>query len=66
MDRPSTNLGYRSIHQKLTHNGIKTDRETVRLCLKTRDPEGVKRKKVHKFKRRMYVSQGANFMWHNF
>ena len=32
---PSTNLGYRSIHQQLRHNGIKTSRETVRLCLKT-------------------------------
>ena len=28
IDGPFTNLGYRSIHQKLIHNGIKTDRET--------------------------------------
>ena len=35
VDGPSTNLGYRSIHQKLSRNGIKTDRETVRLYLKT-------------------------------
>ena len=41
IDGPSVNLGYRSIHQKLIHNGIKTDRETVRLYLKTIDPEGV-------------------------
>ena len=53
---PSRNLGYRSIHQKLIHNGIKTDRETVRLCLKTIDPEGVKRRKAHKLKRRVYIS----------
>ena len=26
---PSTNLGYLSIHQKLGHNCIKIDRETV-------------------------------------
>ena len=32
IDGPSTNLGYRSIHQKFIHNGIMTDRETVRLC----------------------------------
>ena len=28
IDGPSTNLGYRSIHQQLRYNGIKTDRET--------------------------------------
>ena len=61
---PSTNLGYCSISQKLIHNGIKTDRETVGLCLKTIDPEGVKRRKAPQFKRRVYVSQGPNFMWH--
>ena len=64
IDGPSTNLGYRSIHQKLIHNGIKTDRETVRPCLKTINPEGVERRKSHKLKRRVYVSQEPNFMWH--
>ena len=51
IDRPSTNLGYRSTHQKLIHNGIKTDRERVRICLKTIDPEGAERKKAHKLKK---------------
>ena len=64
IDGPSTNLGYRSIHQKLVHNGIKTDRETFRLCLETIDPEGVKRRKAHKLKRRVCVSQGPNIMLH--
>ena len=41
IDGPSTNLDYHSIHQKLIPNGIKIDRETVRLCLKTIDSEGV-------------------------
>ena len=58
IDGPSTNPGYRSIDQRLTYNGIKADRETVRLCLKTIDPE------AHKLKRRVYVSQGPNVMWH--
>ena len=62
IDRTLTNLGYCSIHQKLRHNGIKTDRETIRLCLKTIDSEGVERRKDHKFKRRVYVSQEPNFM----
>ena len=60
--RHSTNLGYRSIHQKLRHNGIKTGRKTVRLCLKTIDPEGVKRRKAPKLKRRVYVYQRPNFI----
>ena len=64
IDGPSTNLGYLSIHQKLVHNGIKRDRETVRLCLKIIDPEGVKRRKAHKRKRWVYESHGPNFMWH--
>ena len=64
IDRPSTNIGYRSIHQKLIHNGTKTDRERVRLCLKTIDPEGIERKKAHKLKKRVYVSLGPNFMRH--
>ena len=50
VDGPSTNLGYRSIHQKLSRNGIKTDRETVRLYLKTIDPEGVKGEKLTNLK----------------
>ena len=64
IDGSSTNLGYASIDQKLRHNGIKTDRETVRLSLKTTDPDGAKRIKGHKVKRRVYVSQEANIMWH--
>ena len=51
IDGPSTNLDYRNIHKKLIHNGIKTDRETVRLWLKTIDPEGAKRRKAHKIKK---------------
>ena len=39
-----------SIHQRLIDNGIKTDREAVRLCLKVIDPEGVERRKAHKLK----------------
>ena len=45
------------------NNGIKTDRERVRLCLKTIDPESVKRRKAYELKRQMYVFQGPNFKW---
>ena len=60
IDGPSTNLDYRSSRQKLIHKGIKTDRGTVRLFLKTIDPEGVKMRKAHKIIRPVYVSQGPN------
>ena len=45
------------------NNGIKTDRETVRLCLKTIDSESVKRRKAHALKWHVYVFQGPNFKW---
>ena len=60
IDGPSTNLDYCSSHQKLIHKGIKTDRGTVRLFLKTIDLEGVEMRKAHKIKRPVYVSQGPN------
>ena len=50
IDGPSTNPGYRTIHQRLIDTGIKTDRETVRLCLKAMDPKGVERRKAHRLK----------------
>ena len=55
------NFGYRIMHQKLRMKGVVTNRETVRLIIKTLDPLGVIRKS-HKLKRRMYTSRGANFM----
>ena len=48
IDGPSTN---HSIHLKVTHNGNKTDRETVRPRLKTIDSEGEERGKSCKLKR---------------
>ena len=58
------NFGYRTMHQKLRMKGVVTNRETIRLIIKTLDPLGVGLRKSHKFKRRMYTSRGPNFMWH--
>ena len=58
------NFGYRTMHQKLRMNGVVTDRETVRLIIKTLDLLGVGLRRSHKLKRRMHTSLGPNFMWH--
>ena len=58
------NFGYRTMHQKLRMKGVVTNRETVRLIIKTLDPLGVGLKKSHKLKRCMYTSRGPNFLWH--
>ena len=57
-------LGYRSMHLILRGNGVTTDRETVRICLKELDPEGVRRRKQNRLKRRKYLNKGPNFLWH--
>ena len=50
--------------QKLRWEGIRTDRETVRLCIRSLDPEGVGSRTSHRFRRRIYVSDGPDFLWH--
>ena len=57
-------FGYRLMHQKLRSRGINTDRETVRLCLKSLDEEFVSLRKKHQFQRRKYVAKGPNYVWH--
>ena len=57
-------FGYRLMTQWLTSQGIVTDRETVRLILKELDPDGVNSRKSHRFRRRVYLSKGPDFIWH--
>jgi len=58
------NFGYRLMTQWLFSQGITTDRETVRLILKELDPNGVRSRQSHRFRRRLYLSRGPNFIWH--
>ena len=44
--------------------GITTSRETVRLIIKTLDPEGVKLRTAHRLKRREFISPGPNYTWY--
>ena len=60
----SSEFGYRLRHQKLRSKGLNTDRESVRIALKCLDPDGVKSRTSHRFRRCIYVSPGPNFTWH--
>ena len=44
--------------------GLVVDKETVRLILKTLDPEGVERRSRRRLKRRKYYAKGPNYIWH--
>ena len=59
-------FGYRQMHLGLrTDYRLVADRETVRIILKTLDPDGVKRRSKRKLKRRKYHCKGPNYIWHN-
>lgn len=58
-------LGYRAMHQRLRVDyGLLIDRETVRKIIKRLDPVGVDCRTRKRFRRRQYVSQGPNYIWH--
>ena len=59
-----SHIGYRAMHHKLAMQGISVDHETVRLCLKNLDPEGVDTRKKNRLKRRKYIAKGPNYLWH--
>ena len=59
-----SSFGYRLMHQKLRSKGINVHRETVRLCILQLDPDGVQQRTNRRFRRRVYISAGPNFLWH--
>ena len=61
---PGRCFGYRFMHQKLRMNGHCVDRETVRIIVKTLDPDSVALRKAHRLQRRQYYSRGPNYLWH--
>ena len=58
------NFGYRMMTEKLRSLGLVVCRNTVRLCLKYLDPEGVFNRSHHRLRRRTYVNNGPNYLWH--
>ena len=52
------------MHQKLRAKGFTVDRESVRLIIKSIDPESVELRTSHRLVRRVYRSIGPNYLWH--
>ena len=52
------------MHLKARAAGLVVDRETIRLVMKAMDPEGVSLRTTHKLKRRKYIYNGSNEIWH--
>ena len=58
-------IGYRQMHQRLRcYYGLSVNRESVRIILKTLDPDGVAHRSRRRLRRRQYRSKGPNFIWH--
>ena len=58
------NRGYRNIRQRLIQKGKPYTFNSVRLALKSIDPDGVARRSKHRLKRRKYINCGPNYVWH--
>ena len=60
----SSSFGYRTMHMKLREQGFVVDKETVRIVLKSLDPQGVEKRSAHRLQRRVYRCAGPNHVWH--
>ena len=52
------------IHQKLRQRKLVTDRETVRIAMRSLDPEGETARSCHRLQRRVYNARDPNYVWH--
>ena len=59
----SSSFGYRMMHQKLRQKKLVVDRETVRIAMRSLDPEGVTATR-HRLYRRVYNARGPDYVWH--
>ena len=57
------NRGYRNIKQRLIQKGKPYTFNSVRLTLKSIDPDDVARRSKHRLKRRKYIDCGPNYVW---
>ena len=58
------NRGYCNIRQRLIEKGQPYTFNSVRLALKSIDPDGVARRSKHRLKRRKYINCGPSYVWH--
>ena len=61
---PGSSGGYRSVWHSLEMEGLRMPRVVVQDLLKELDPDGVKARKAHRLKRRVYRNPGPNYSWH--
>lgn len=59
------NLGYRALWKKLNiFSGLRVTQSTTQVLLRFLDPDGVRRRKIHRLRRRRYTNRGPNFLIH--
>ena len=61
---PGSSGGYRSVWHSLEMEGLRIPRVVVQDLLKELDADGVKARKAHRLKRRVYRNPGTNYSWH--
>lgn len=61
---PGFQSGYRWMHKKCLLQGNIVSRESVAALMSILDPDGVALRKIHRLRRRAYVANGPNFVWH--
>ena len=57
-------IGYRAMHQRCNRNGLMVSRVIVAQAMKHLDPIGVNTRRRRTLRRRLYYSQGPNWVWH--
>ncbi len=57
-------LGYRLMHHKCVQAGLTVTMNTVRQVIGVLDPAGVRIRSRKRLKRRLYHSNGPNYLWH--
>ena len=61
---PESSGGYRSLWHSLEMEGLRIPHVVVQDLLKELDPDGVKARRAHCLKRRVYHNPGPYYSWH--
>lgn len=56
--------GYRLLQLQLQQKGLVVGRQTIRDLQSILDPEGIENRKRKRLRRRQYINDGPNFLWH--
>jgi len=59
-----SSIGYRQMHQRCLIHGLRVSRRNVSYILQVLDPLGVETRRRNCLRRRLYYSQGPNWVWH--